>query len=339
MRVISHVLVAVFAWLLSAMTVSAVEPVRVIYDTDLGGDIDDALALAVIHALETRGECRLLAITLSEHFRRNAAFADVLNTFYGRPDIPIGLVREDPQAEASRYAGKVADAQDGAAPRYPHDLVEETPQDAVELLRSTLAAQPDGSVVMVMVGPSTNVARFLESPGDAHSPQTGRELAAQKCKLLSLMAGMFSPVGRKKEWNVYQDLDASRKVWAQWPTPIVASGSEIGEAITYPGATLPGDCRYVTHHPVREAYESWGKMPYDRPAWDLTSVLIAVRPDRGYFGLSDPGTIHVDDHSVTQFTTTPAGRHRYLTATAQQIAQVREALVQLVSQPPAAQRP
>ncbi len=75
-------------------------------------------------------------------------------------------------------------------------------------------------------------------------------------------------------------------------------------------------------------------MPYDRETWDLTSVLYAVRPERGYFGVSAAGKIHVDDQQVTQFTTDPAGKQRYLTLSSEQIVRVREALVQLASQPP-----
>ena len=75
-------------------------------------------------------------------------------------------------------------------------------------------------------------------------------------------------------------------------------------------------------------------MPYDREAWDLTSVLYAVRPDREYFGLSEPGTIQVDDQGVTRFLPSVGGRHRHLTIDERQILRVREALVQLASQPP-----
>jgi hypothetical protein len=79
-------------------------------------------------------------------------------------------------------------------------------------------------------------------------------------------------------------------------------------------------------------------MPYDRETWDLTAVLYAVRPNRGYFGLSPAGTITVDDAEVTQFAAAESGRHRYLTVTPEQIVQVREALVQLTSQPPVGSR-
>ena len=71
----------------------AAEPVRLIFDTDMGNDIDDAIALAIIHALENRGEVQLLAVTVTKDNRWAAPYIDLVNTFYGRPDIPIGVVR------------------------------------------------------------------------------------------------------------------------------------------------------------------------------------------------------------------------------------------------------
>src|SRR5262245_15901241 len=68
-------------------------PVRLIFDTDMGNDIDDALALGVIHALQSRGECELLAVTLSKDNAYAAPFIDLVNTFYGRARIPVGAVR------------------------------------------------------------------------------------------------------------------------------------------------------------------------------------------------------------------------------------------------------
>jgi hypothetical protein len=130
------------------------------------------------------------------------------------------------------------------------------------------------------------------------------------------------------------DVPAARKVYADWPTPIVASGYEIGRAIKFPAANILSDFNYVEHHPLKEAYCLYKKMPYDRETWDLTSVLYAVRPGHGYFGISEPGTIRVDDQHITRFTPSADGMHRYLTVTPQQITRVREALVQLASQPP-----
>ena len=68
-------------------------PVPVIFDTDMCGDCDDVAALAMLHALESREQCRLLAVTVSASHPRAAPFVDCVNHFYGRTGIPVGVVR------------------------------------------------------------------------------------------------------------------------------------------------------------------------------------------------------------------------------------------------------
>ena len=298
------------------------QPVNLIFDTDMGNDIDDALALAVIHALESRGEARLLAVTVTKDNKDAAPYVDLVNHFYHRPNIPIGIVHDGKTPkDAPMIAVPVAN------PAYPRKLknYKDAPE-AVSLLEQTLKAQPDNSVTIVQVGFFTNLARLLDRPG-------AKDLIRRKVKLLSLMAGAF-PKG-KKEYNVYIDLPAANKVFAEWPTPIVTSGYEIGDAIRYPAVSIENDFKYVKNHPVAEAYRNYMKMPYDRQTWDLTAVLYAVRPTRGYFGLSENGTITADAEGVTTHTPNPAARHQYLTVTPEQRTRVLEALVQLASQPPA----
>jgi inosine-uridine nucleoside N-ribohydrolase len=310
-------------------------PVRLIFDTDMGNDIDDALALGVIHALQSRGECELLAVTVTKDNEFCAPFVDLVNNFYGRGSIPIGVVRDGKTPEDSAFLRVPAQAKDNGRQRYPYKIrSSKDAPEAVGLLRQILAKQPDQSVVMVVVGFSTNIARLLDSKPDGHSSLDGKELVARKCRLLSIMAGMYGPNNTHKEYNVVMDLPSARKIYAEWPTPIVASGFEIGIAIMYPVISIQRDFSYVRHHPVREAYELYMEMPYDRPTWDLTSVLYAVRPDREYFGLSEPGTIQLDDEGRSNLIPSPEGRHRYLTVDEHQITRVREALVQLASQPP-----
>lgn len=309
-------------------------PTPVIFDTDMGNDIDDALALGVLHALESRGECDILAVTTTKDEPNAAPFCDLINTFYGRGDIPIGVVQKGKTPEPSKYTGPVVSKKVDGSHLFAHDLTsgKEAPP-AVRVLREALAKSDDGSVVVIQVGFSTNLAQLLESKGDDVSSLTGQELVAKKCRLLSMMAGWFTPE-RKKEYNVFIDVPSARKVLADWPTPIVVSGFEIGLAIKYPAASIERDFRYVANHPLAAAYPLYMAMPYDRETWDLTSALYAVRPDRGYFDLSPPGVIEVDDQAVTQWQASPSGKHRYLTVNAEQIARVREALVQLASQPP-----
>jgi inosine-uridine nucleoside N-ribohydrolase len=319
--------------LLAASTSAAAgtRPVPVIFDTDMGNDIDDALALGIIHALQSRGECKLLAVTLTKENVHSAPYCDLVNTFYGRGDVPIGTVRNGPTPGEGNYTQAVATARDGGELRYPRTLLSgKDAPEATVLLRKTLAAQPDGTVVIIQVGFSTNMARLLDSAADEHSPLDGTALVKRKVRLLSVMAG--SP--KFPEFNVQRDIPAAQKLAAQWPTPILYSPFEVGKVIKFPAASIERDFNYVPHHPLAEAYRAYKKMPYDRETWDLTSVLVAIRPDHGYFDLSDPGTVTIDDKGLKHWRTHPEGRHRLLSVTPEQIIRAREAMVLLASQPP-----
>ena len=72
------------AVLTDVFPVSAAEAPGLIFDTDICGDCDDVLALGMIHALQSRGACRLLAVTISVDHELAAPFVDAVNTFYGR---------------------------------------------------------------------------------------------------------------------------------------------------------------------------------------------------------------------------------------------------------------
>ena len=77
-------------------------------------------------------------------------------------------------------------------------------------------------------------------------------------------------------------------------------------------------------------------MPYDRPTWDLTSVLYAVRSQRCPFGLSPPGRVIVEDDGVTRFQVEEGGPHRYLTVSREQARGIRDAFADMCHEPPAA---
>jgi len=326
-------------FVVQAAPAGSTEPVRLIFDTDIGNDVDDALAIGVIHALQSRGECELLAVTITKDHELSAPFVDVINTFYGRGNIPIGVVHNGPTPDPSKFT-VLANQRDDGKLRYPHDLMSgaDAPE-ATSLLREVLARQPDHSVVIVQVGFSVNLARLLASGADRHSPLAGRELVEKKVRLLSLMAGAFQPIDGKVhlEYNVVKDIPSARKLAQDWPTPMIYSGFEIGLAIPYPAESILRDYRYVAHHPLAEAYCLFMPPPHNRPTWDLTSVLQAVRPDRDYFGLSEPGRVMVDEQGATKFVPEAGGPHRYLIAGREQQIRVREALVQLSSQPPTLQ--
>lgn len=304
-------------------------PVKLIFDTDMGNDVDDLMALIMIHNLQKRGACELLAVTVTKDHPQAAAFVDAVNTLYGYPDTPIGVVRDGAAKEAGKF--------NLLAEKYPHDL--KSGADAPEaggLIKDILAKQPDGSVVIAQVGFFTNLARLMD---DAEA----KTLIAKKVKALSLMAGAFQTVNfntRHLEYNVKLDIPAAQKLAKEWPTPMVWSGFEIGVAAAFPHIVIEQDLDYMPQHPLKDAYYLYNPPPHDRPTWDPTSVLYAIYPDRGYFDLSPPGNVTVEDDSATLFRPTKdgKGKHRFLIMSPEQTSRVREAIVQLCVEPPPARK-
>ncbi|QDT91906.1 nucleoside hydrolase [Gimesia algae] len=340
MKPIMSVLAVLLCFLIFQTGSYASDPVKLIFDTDMGNDIDDALALAVIHALESRGECDLLAVTSSKDNPWSILYCDVVNSFYGRPEIPLGRVNQGATHLDGSYTRKVVKTSEDGKPVFARcfQSAEDIPE-AVSVLRSTLAKQPDHSVTLVVVGFSTNIARLLQSPGDQVSPLTGLELVSRKVKLLSQMIGRFDRDKPAKfhEYNVRLDVPAAKAVYELWPkqVPVVVSGWEVGRAIQNRAISIQHDYGYVKSHPIKLGYEYWHKMPYDRPTYDLTSVLYAVRPGRGYFGLSKPGQFKINELEKLEFTQDTDGNQQFLTVTPEQIVRVQEVLENLSSQPPA----
>jgi purine nucleosidase len=312
-------------------------PAKIIFDTDIGNDVDDVLALSMLHALQSRGQCELLGITITKPDELAGPFVDAMNTFYGRPNVPLGFTHSGLKNEPSKFLPLVEKTDQGK-PRYPHRLKRSSDLPAAtQVLRQILSRQPDHSVVLVQVGYFSNLAALLDTTGDAASPLTGKDLVKAKVQFLSVMAGAFHDIGDNKhylEYNVTQDLPAARKLSAEWPTPIVWSGFEIGISVPFPAVSIERDFGYVAHHPAAEAYRLYEPPPHERPTWDLTSVLYGVCSDRNYFSLSEPGNVTVEADGFTRFVAAAGGRDRFLILTQLQAARVREALVQLASEPP-----
>lgn len=291
----------------------------VIFDTDMGNDVDDAMALAMLHALTDRGECRLIGVTLTNAQPSAAPYVQMVNRFYGRGDLPVGSALHELKGGTQDGYLSAALKESPAKYRTGGGTVE----PALALLRRLLA-QSTEKVTIVQTGFSTNLAALLDSPG-------GAALAREKVALVVAMAGDFS--GGPPEYNVRIDVPSAKTVFERWPTPVVFSGFEIGRDLQYPGAALERDFGYAKWHPVAASYRAYKKMPYDRPTWDLTAVLEAVRP--GYFGLSADGTVKVDAQGGTKFEA-GSGDRRYLRLDAAKSARILEVMELLASEPPAA---
>jgi len=288
----------------------------VIFDTDMGNDIDDALALAMLHALTDRAECQLIGVTLTNANPAAVPYVRMINRFYGRPDLPVGAAIES-------LKGGAGDGYMAAALRSAPVAEDKNAEPAPTVLRRLLRGSAQ-KVIIVQTGFSTNLAALLSSPG-------GAALAKEKVALVVAMAGNFT--GGEPEYNVRTDIESAKAVFERWPTPIVFSGFEIGRELLYPAASIEHDFAYARPHPIAESYRAYHQMPYDRPTWDLTAALEAVRPEHGYFTRSEPGTVQVDPNGGTHFIP-GQGDRRYLEFDPSTRTEILEVLSLLASQPP-----
>ena len=175
------------------------------------------------------------------------------------------------------------------------------------------------------------MARLLDSPADEYSPLNGRELAAKKVKYLVAMAGNY--VEHQLEYNVVKDVPSAQKVFSEWPTPIYASGFEVGREILMDGAMMNNDYEYVKYHPVKEAFRLYrDSLDSKQCTWDLTTILFAARQDRGYFDLSESGEIIVDKDGFTTFEPKADGKAKYFKVSREQIVRIQEAFSWLCSE-------
>ena len=85
------------AWLRSR------RPAQLIFDNELGNDIDDVIALSMIHKLQSRSTAQLLAVTSNKDHPQAAVFTDAVNTCYGCGSRPTGVVRNG----AAQHPGRL----------------------------------------------------------------------------------------------------------------------------------------------------------------------------------------------------------------------------------------
>lgn len=286
-----------------AMAEAAFEPVNLILDTDIGPDYDDVGAMAVMHALADSGQVNILAVLSCNHDERVVPCIEVINNFFNRPDIPVGAPKSE--GGVSLTSGHKKKWTDVLTNGYPHKTAKTSDApDAVKVYRQLLSSQPDNSVVICTIGFFTNLRDLLRSTGDEYSPLNGKELVVRKVKKVVAMAGLF-PEG--KEFNVYCDTPASKEVVEQWPTEIIYSGFEIGNAILTGKQLITMN---VEGSPVETAYRlclAEGD-PDGRMSWDLTAVWVAIKGYAPYYN-AERGTFSiVNEEGTNKWTADPAGR-------------------------------
>lgn len=281
------------------------EPVKIIFDTDLGSDYDDVGALAFLHAMADSGKAEILATLASNMYDLTAPSIEVINTYFGRQDIPVGSPKTGGVTDISPYHWA-----DTIVARYPHTIktTADVP-DAVGVYRKILALQPDTSVIIVTVGYLTNLSSLLKSQPDDFSPLSGKDLIIKKVKKLVTMGGIFPDGGRS--FNLFMDSSASEYLFMNWPGEIIFTGDDIGEKIRT-GLRLINSG--IKNSPVMDTYRIGMPLSGDlsgRMSWDQTAVLIAVYGTEGFF-VRVHGKITVSPDGSNTWDDDPEGKQSYV---------------------------
>lgn len=298
----------------------AKRPIKIIFDTDIGGDCDDAGALAMLHRLCDMGEAELLAVTHCYSSPYVAGCIDAIDRFYGRV-VPVGINYSITESGRGVYAGALCDGFPSRYPASAYGTADAAP-DTLTVLRRTLASADDGSVTLVVTGSLASMEKLVTSGADDISELTGKELISKKLARTVVMGGRFSetwpmtiyPDGNTSgtpvtwEWNIRASgARAAQTVCREWQGELVFASYELGAYIKtmveFPSRAREGD-------PVALAYELHNH-GNGRCSWDQTAMLEAVRPGM-YWNYHEYGRITVGDDLVTRWERDEGSKHTYL---------------------------
>lgn len=290
-----------------ALTHAAATPVKIFFDTDMETDCDDAAALAILHAMADKGECEILATVVSVRDPWSLAAVDVINTYYSRTNLPLGIAKGSAVLEKSKFAARIA-------AEFPHRIKDTNNiPDATLVYREVLEKQPDKSVTIVTVGYLTNLKNLLQLPAqDGHA--SGVDLIKAKVSKWVCMGGNFvgqPPKDDLKLGNVNFQRDAASALYTiqNWPAsvPLVFVGRDIGSVPSglQIGLNLS---KASADNPVRRAYSLYfDGQQRSRHVADPTTVLYAVRGLRDYWDIETKG--RMDLHKDMTFEWLPEGEH------------------------------
>jgi len=330
---------------------SSAAVVPLIVDTDIGGggcqDVDDVAALCMAHALADNGEAELLAILQNTSPQPCAGVISVINTYYGRPELPIGAYKGtdlDPNASYLSYV-------DDLVANFPSTVQSASEvDDSVTVYRQALVGAEDHSVAISSIGLLTNLKALLMSEADGISPLNGYDLVALKVKSLAVMGGKYPSSNGGSEcnfcgcaWASGSDAEtaasATAYVVANMPpeVEVLYSGFEIGIEVQS-GGTL-SSCA-AEDNPCRRAFEDYEGGPnLSRYSWDPLSTLAVVRGvESASCALSgDDGLNTVDASSGNnEWISGPATNQTYLVLTDATAA--GNSIDELLCQTPASRR-
>ena len=232
-------------------------------DASIEDGIGQVLALAMALGYEARREARLTSLSISRNNLKTAAFCDLMARFFGT-SLPIGMAdQEAPETGVAPMLAAVLERKTAEGkPLYPRNVsrLNET-ADPAALIRNALTAQVDQNSTVILCGSPVNLLGMLALPD---------------CK----------PLVKKKVRTLVIAAPPNAKLLAEWPSPIVFAGEDLGQALKFPSESIDKDFGWAANHPLVDAYRAANSTPNDVGASAMAAVLYAAHPDDGYFKVS-----------------------------------------------------
>jgi inosine-uridine nucleoside N-ribohydrolase len=262
----------------------APDKVPILLDTDIGGDVDDAFALALALASP---EVDLLGVTtVGEGAEDRAWMVCRFLTAVGKRDVPVAWGRDKQPASSIERQMQYR--------RHPAVIFNRTAkpvkESAVDLLYAKLKARP-GKVTLVAIGPLTNVARLLADHPDC-KPWVKRIVVMGG----SVRVGYEGKAAPEAEWNVKSDVAAARAVFASGVPLVVAPlDATVSLKLDEPlRRKLFAACTPLTFQ-VQALYQLW-----DKPTPTLFDPVAVALAFTEKFCTMDDLRLEVDDRGFTR---------------------------------------
>ncbi len=292
------------------------QPVKMILDADFGSSTDDLFGLMMLNHYIDEGLVDLQGIIVDREGDNNAGVVDIFNTYYGHPDIPVGLERNGVKNPRCFIPyNQMCDLKDAQGnPLFKRSFDSKQCMDGYKLYRKLLSKAEDNSVVIVAIGFATTLAQLFESKGDEYSKLSGLDLFKQKVKAVYLQAGRFEPTDSLSGYNMRAASKQANVFFSKLPEKVelIMSPSNIGDKQRYLPEDVLADLRNVDLNPIKTVYQQYTIDP-GQAMWDVNCIINAVYGDnqysmspRGYVTFVDKG-----EESLLLFKADPNGNARY----------------------------
>jgi len=287
----------------------------IIIDTDIGSSTDDLFTMMMLYRYQEQNRCRLLGVVVDREGEDCAACTDVMNTYYGYGDIPIGLIRDGIKNSKVwiDYKALPTHTDSNGKLMFQRSVADySTLPDGWQLYRQLLAAQPDRSVSIVSIGFITCLAQLLQSAPDSYSSLDGVELVRRKVKCIYLMGGVFGDAIEPIEYKFAQGPGFAQTFFRLCPADVdvIMTPGEVGDGIDYQPEKVIADIDWTDMHPIKQVYMNYDCANAGQKMWDPLAAMNAVEGN-SLFTLSTRGTVTVSDKGETFFTPSPTGNIRY----------------------------